>query len=128
MNADSVIYSEPKDDFSCEKIILLDDSMRFVGVSSTDGNLLDLKYRDNINPLLSDDVLKNSAKRTALRYNSRCEDVGDMGMPLYTVTSYENVKRVTIPMDDKLLLLVSFERNKDEVKIINKILKNIFKN
>ena len=44
-----------------------------------------------------------------------------------TLTSYENVKRVTIPMDDKLLLLVSFERNKDEVKIINKILKNIFK-
>ena len=58
--------------------------MRFVGVSSTDGNLLDLKYRDNINLLLSDDVLKNSAKRTALRYNPRCEDIGDMGMPLYT--------------------------------------------
>ena len=47
---------------------------------------------------------------------------------LCTLTSYENVKRVTIPLDDKLLLLVSFERNKDEVKIINKILKNIFKN
>ena len=84
MNADSVIYSEPKADFSCEKIILLDDSIRFVGGSSTDGNLLDLKYRDNINPLLSDGVLKNSVKRTALRYNSRYEDVGDMGMHLYT--------------------------------------------
>ena len=119
---------QSKDDFSCEKIFLLDDSIRFVGVFSTDGPLLDLKYRDNINPLLSDDVLKNSVKRTALRHNSRCEDAGDMGMPLYTVTSYENVKRVTIPMDDKLLLLVSFERNKDEVKIINKILKNISKN
>lgn len=128
MSGNSVIYSESKDDFSCEKIILLDDSIRFVGVSSTDGTLLDLKYRDSINPLLSDDAFKNSVKRTALRHNSRCEDVGDMGMPLYTVTSYENVKRVTIPMGDKLLLLVSFERNNDEVKIINKILKNISKN
>ncbi len=98
------------------------------GVSSTDGNLLDLKYRDNINPLLSNDALKNSVKRTVLRYNSRCEDVGDMDMSLYTVTSYENVKRVTISMADKLFLLVSFERNKSEVEIIDKILKNIFKN
>ncbi len=53
--------------------------LRFAGVSSTDGNLLDLKYRDNINPLLSDDILKNIVKKTALQYNSRCEDVGDMG-------------------------------------------------
>ena len=67
-----------------KKIISLDDSIRFVGVSSIDGHLLDLKYGDDINPLLPDDVLKNIVKKITLRYNSRCEDVDDMDMPLYT--------------------------------------------
>jgi hypothetical protein len=49
-------------------------------------------------------------------------------MCLCTLTSYENVKRVTIPMDDKLFLLVFSEQNKDKTKIIKKILENISKN
>ena len=128
MNTKSVVLSESIDDFSCEKILTLDYSIRFVGVCSTDGLLLDFKYRDDLNPLLSDNILKKAVKKTALRHASREENIGDMGMPLYTVTAYENVKRATIPFSDKLLLLISFERNKDETKIIKKILDYIPKN
>lgn len=127
MSADSSVYSELKDNFSCEKIISLDHSIRFVGVCSTGGLLLDSKYRDDTHPLLSDDMLKKSIKKSALRHVSRGENIGDIGRPLYSITSYENVKRATIPLDDELLLLVSFERNEDEVKIIKKILDNIHK-
>jgi hypothetical protein len=58
--------------------------MRFVDISFIDGHLLDLKMGDDINPSLSYDVLKNTVKKIVLRYNSSCEDVGDMDVPLYT--------------------------------------------
>ncbi len=119
--------TELNDDFSCEKIISLDPSIRFVGVCSTEGFLLDFKYRDDIIPLLTDDALKNAIKKTALRYVSRVEYMGDMGELLYTVSAYERVNRATIPLVEKLLLLVSFERNDDESKIIKKILEEISK-
>ena len=84
MSINPAIYSEAADDFSCEKIISLDNSIRFVGMASIEGHLLDLKYRDGISPLLSNEMLKNTVRKTASRHISRCEDVGDMGMPLYT--------------------------------------------
>ncbi len=110
------------DNFSCEKILSLDPSIRFVGVCSTDGFLLDSKYREDITPLLSDDMLQDAIRKIALRYGSRVEHMGDMGDLLYTISTYERVNRATILFVDKLLLLVSFERNDDESKIIKKVL------
>ena len=52
MSMNPAIYSEDADDFSCEKIISLDNSTRFVGVASIEGHFLDLKYRYGITPCM----------------------------------------------------------------------------
>ena len=52
MSINPAIYSEATDDFSCEKIIFLDNSIRFVGVASIEGHFLDLKYRYGIIPCI----------------------------------------------------------------------------
>ena len=112
-------------DFDCNDVLNLDEGIRFVGVCSKNGILLDYVYKDEINPLLSTDDLRLSIQNTVLKHNIRHNEADKMGEPIYSVTSYENVKRATIALDEKLLLLVSFESKEDEHQIMKKILKYI---
>jgi len=109
-------------DLDFENIFDVDESIRFVGVCNIQGQLLDVKYRDGVVPLLSDRGLQFAAIKTAIRATTRIGDNEDIGNPIYSVTAYDNVKRATIPFGQDLLLLVSFEKNQDESKIMEKIL------
>ena len=105
-----------------ETIFESDSSIRFVGVCTLQGRLLDAQYRKGVTPLLSNQGLQFAAMRSAIRANTRIGDNEGIGNPIYSVTAYDNVKRATIPFGDGLLLLISFEKNQDESQIMKKIL------
>jgi len=109
-------------DLNFENIFECDKSIRFVGVCNTQGQLLDVQYRDGIVPLLSDRGLQFAAMKSAIRATTRIGDNEDVGNPICSVTTYENVKRATIPFGQDLLLITSFEKNQEESKIMEKIL------
>ena len=109
-------------DLDFETIFEIDDSIRFTGVCTTDGRLLDAQYKKGVNPLLTSSGLQLSVMRTAIRSTTRHGDEGLMGRPIYSVTAYDNVKRATIPVSDDLLFLVSFDRDVQESKLIPKIM------
>lgn len=115
-------------DLDFDSIFEIHESIRFVGVCTTDGRLLDAQYKNGVKPLLTDSGLQQSVMRTAIRSTTRKGDEGLMGGPLYSVTEYENVKRATIPLDDDLLFLASFEKQSPENLIIPKILQKLHKN
>ena len=112
-------------DLDFDTIFECDSSIRFVGVCTLQGKLLDAQYRDGISPLLSDRGLQFAAMKSAIRANTRVGDNEDVGNPIYSVTAYENVKRATIPFGKDLLLLISFEKNQEESKIMEKVLEII---
>ncbi len=112
-NKKSIIH-----DLDTELIFEISDSIRFVGVCSKGGQLLDAQYRFGINPLLTDSGLQFSVMKTAIRSITWDENNEDMWKPIYSVTDYENVKRVTIP----------FEKNQDDSKIIRNILEILNQN
>jgi hypothetical protein len=116
-NKKSIIH-----DLDLESIFERDDSIRFVGVCTKTGQLLDAQYRAGTDPMLTDSGLQFSVMKTAIRSVTRDEYNEGMGRPIYSVTMYENVKRATIPFGKDLLLLVSFEKNQDESQIMAKIL------
>ena len=115
-------------DLDFDTIFESDSSIRFVGVCTLQGKLLDAHYRDGITPLLSHAGLQFAAMKSAIRANTRIGDNEDVGNPVYSVTVYENVKRASIPFGNELLLLVSFEKNRNESEIMKKILDIIQKN
>ncbi len=115
-------------DLDLESIFECDDSIRFIGICSKSGQLLDAQYRPGTNPLLTDSGLQFSVMKTAIRSVTRDEYNEGMGRPIYSVTSYENVKRATIPFEKDLLLLVSFEKNQGETQIMGKILEILNQN
>ena len=108
----------------CEEVLGLDDSIRFVGACSKQGQLIDVKYREGINPLLSDRELLYSIIKSVERLSDRKDSEDTLGPAIYSVTTYANVKRATITTGNQLYF-VSFERNGNEYNIINKILKKI---
>lgn len=113
-------------ELKCQEVLSLDRSIRFVGVCSNEGKLLNIKYRDQIHPLLSDKELLYSIIKSVERYTSRKYSEEKLGPPRYSITAYENVKRATIPVKEGLVF-VSFEGNGDEFAILKKILYQIKK-
>ena len=110
------------EDLDFERIFESDSSIRFIGVCNLQGQLLDAQYRDGVTPLLSDSGLQFSAIKSAIRATTRIGNNDELGNPLYSITAYENIKKASIPFGKNLLLLVSFEKNQEESKVMKKIL------
>ena len=108
----------------CEEILSLDNSIRFVGMCSKEGKLLNVKYRDEITPLISDKELLYSIIKSVERNSVRKESEEKLGQSIYSVAAYANVKRATISANGGLVF-VSFEGNGNEFSIIGKILEKL---
>lgn len=108
----------------CKKILSLDSTIRFVGMCSKEGKLLNVKYRDEITPLISDRELLYSIIKSVERNTVRKESEEKLGPSLYSVTAYANVKRATISTNGGLVF-VSFEGKGNEFSIVSKILEKL---
>jgi hypothetical protein len=112
----------------CSELLKLDISIRFVGIANEMGRLVAAKFREGLQPLLTSEELQSSVIKAALRMKTREDYEPNLGRTLYTFTSYEKVKRVSISLDDSRLslLMASFDITADHNSIIlNKILPRI---
>jgi signal transduction histidine kinase len=106
----------------CKKILDADKSIRYAGICTSDGTLVASEYKKEITPLINGTELDFAAKLSAIRAMERNILSDKLGRPMYSIASYENVKRATISLDQGMFLLVSFERNADDALIINKVM------
>lgn len=112
----------------CELILGLDESIRFVGIATLSGDILAVKYRANLIPLLTREETASSIKNSVWRMASRRVLEEKIGKALYVVATYEKLKRATIPVgqDGQSVLIISFDIGSDAESIIrNKILRII---
>ena len=82
-------------------------------------------YRFDTAGILDSDELKQSIWYAYERMSGRLMQENKLGKTKYALAEYENVKRVTFPLDKKTLLLVSMEPNTNHDFIIRKILNMI---
>ncbi|MDP3780284.1 MAG: HAMP domain-containing sensor histidine kinase, partial [Nitrosopumilaceae archaeon] len=110
---------------TCKRILELDKSIRYAGMCASDGTLVASEYKKEITPLIDGTELEFAAKLSAIRAMERDVLSTRLGRPMYSIASYENVKRATISLDEGMFLLVSFERNADDALIINKVMNEL---
>lgn len=91
----------------CDEVFKLDKNIRFVGIF--DGHFSLTKMREGLESYLTPEETKNSLIDTYSRWRTRQGLSKKLGSPLYAVAQYEKVKRMTIPLDDDGLILVSTE-------------------
>jgi uncharacterized protein DUF6659 len=109
----------------CKEILDLDPKIRFAGVCDDTGETKFGGQRDGVKNLLSPEETKKSNLQALARWALRNALSPKVGKGKYAMAEYEKVKRITIPLDDSHLLLVTTEVNADHDRIIDKVLKSV---
>ena len=94
--------------------IILEDNhyVRYVTICDREGNILGSSKRSDVNQILSDEETRKSLKRAVDSWHSRDEFVEKLGNGRFAVVGYDNLVRITIPLKNERLLLVTLDGNK----------------
>jgi hypothetical protein len=109
----------------CQSIIDLDKTIRFAGIANMRRTIVSAKYRAGLVPLLTQEETIESLEYSVLRMSTRRLMEAKLGKTIYSITFYEKVKRVVIPIgkDGDFILMVSFDNEAEHDTIIrNKIM------
>ena len=93
-----------------------DSSIRLAAVSDTSGKILWHSKRNDTEIKIPLSETKKTLKREAADWVDRCklEDRSNLGRAMYHITSFQKIKRITIPIDAFHLLFISV--NNDPMK------------
>jgi hypothetical protein len=110
-----------------KNIMNLDNKVRFAAVCDDSGEIKYGGQREGIPNLLSPEETKRSNIQALARWSLRNSLAAKIGKGQYAMAVYEKIKRITIPLENDHLLLVTLEIDSEHEKIINEILSFIKK-
>jgi len=102
----------------CNEIMSIDTNIRFTGVLGKNGELVGGGHNVLSDKLLTPTESKMSFHYGAQRWDSFSNLSHKIGKEKYSITEYEKVKQISLPFDDKNLILISAEPKSDHNKII----------
>ena len=106
----------------CKDILGLESKIRFAGVCDDSGEIKSGGQREGIPDLLSPEETKRSNLQAIARWALRSSFSSKVGKGRYAMAEYEKIKRITFPLEQSHLLLVTTEVDADHDKIIRDIL------
>jgi hypothetical protein len=106
----------------CKDILNLDRNVRFAGVCDDTGEIKYGGQRDGVTNLLSTDETKRSNLQALARWGLRNSLASKIGKGKYAMAEYEKIKRITFPLENHHLLLITTEVGADHTKIIDSAL------
>lgn len=107
-----------------DRIMDLDKNIRFATIFDLDGNQKVTRNRQGVEPYLSPEETKETLKHSVNAWKSRIKHYDKIGKGLYTLAVYERLRRITVPLKDDHLMLVTID-NKGGRDIIDRILNQI---
>ena len=110
-------------DTLCKSILDLNSKVRFAGICDESGEIKYGGQREGINNLLSNEEIRKSNLQALARWGLRNSLSPKIGKGKYAMAEYEKIKRITIPLDDDHLLLITTEVESDHGDIISNVLK-----
>src|SRR5512133_1092683 len=110
-------------DSLCKHILNVDPKVRFAGICDDSGEIKYGGQREGIKNLLSPEETKKSNLQALARWGLRNSLSPKTGRGRYAMAEYEKIKRITIPLRNDHLLLVTTEVEANHTRIIENILK-----
>ena len=107
----------------CHEILRLEPGVRFAGIADANGEIRYGGERVGITRLFTSEETKRSVLQAIDRWKLRDKLAHKIGICRYSMAEYEKLKRITVPIDETHLLLVSTEPSTDHGKIIESILR-----
>jgi hypothetical protein len=103
-------------------ILNLDPKIRFAGICDETAEIKYGGQREGINNLLSSEETKRSNLQALARWGLRNSLPHKIGKGKYAMAEYEKIKRITAPLENYHLLLVTTEVEADHRRIMDNIL------
>jgi hypothetical protein len=105
-----------------KEIMNLDPNVRLAIVLNRSGERVAGSHRENLKHFLTPDELNMVIYHACQRWEGRKHLAHKIGKALYSMTEYEKVKRMSFPIDENHMVLVSIDPFVDHTKIINGVL------
>ena len=106
-------------------VLKVDPSIRYAAIQNNAGRIITGGFRKNIAPILNDEELQMMHHYASQRWQTRKNIEHKLGSAKYAMAEYDEIKRISFPIDEKHLLMVTTELNTDHTNVISKILKLI---
>jgi hypothetical protein len=106
----------------CKAILNSDPKVRFAGICDDSGEIKFGGQREGISNLLSPEETKRSNLQALARWSLRNSLSPKIGKGKYAMAEYEKIKRITIPLENDHLLLITTQVEADHVRIIDNVL------
>ncbi|MDR4512181.1 MAG: hypothetical protein MRJ93_10825 [Nitrososphaeraceae archaeon] len=107
----------------CKTVMNMDTTIRFVGICDESGEIKYGGQREGVENVLKNEETRRSNLQALARWGLRNSLSPKIGRGKYAMAEYEKIKRITIPLENEHLLLVTTEVEADHAKIIKNILK-----
>ena len=105
----------------CKNTLELDPRIRFTGVLNDFGELVSDMYKQGIDKLLISQEIRMFFHYTLQRRENVSNLSYKIGNEKFSITEYDKVTLICIPLNEKELFLLSTEPDTDYFEIINKI-------
>ena len=109
-------------------VLMIDSTIRYAAIQTNTGEKIAGGFRENIEPILSNDELKMMHYYASQRWQTRKNIEHKIGPAKYAMAEYDKLKRITFPLNEKYLLMLTTEINADHSRIIAKVLELIHNN
>ena len=113
------------DETQIDRILAIDENIRFVAISDLDGNLLASKSKEGANLFLSPESTQDTLRHAASAWKSRMKHFDEIGRGLYTLAVYEKLRRVTMPLSENKILLVTIDNAGGQKQILDALLNEV---
>lgn len=108
-----------------EKIMRMDENLRYGTICDKDASPVCTVRKEGVKMMLSPEETQETLQHAVNAWNSRIKHYNKIGKGLYTMAVYENLRRVTFPLRDGHLMLVTID-NKGGRNIIDRILNELY--
>ena len=106
----------------CKAVIDIDSKIRFAGICDESGEIKYGGQREGVADMLSSEETRKSNLQALARWGLRNSLSSKIGRGKYAMAEYEKIKRITIPLDDDHLLLITTRTSRIMVKLLVKSL------
>lgn len=94
-----------------DNVMKTDHHIRYVTICDMQGNEVGTTIREGVTPLLNEEEHKETLHYAVSAWKTRGKFAPKIGKGKYVLAVYENLRRLTMPIGDKYMLLITWGPN-----------------
>lgn len=104
-----------------DRVMDLDDNIRHARICDMDGSVVCSRKRSGVVNLLTEQETQESLKYSVNSWKIRNQLSHKIGKGRYVLAVYEKLRRITLPLGESHLLLVSIDNKGGQMDVIEKL-------